>query len=190
MSLPRLGALKLRRDAAGAVRFTSAPDRTPLTVRATTALAELARRAEAPGAGRVVDVQPLVQVSDAAGYHRWRSEREAAWRAQGGRFTTSGWPRALAEDRLAAVLLPLPYGTTAAGGRRGPRVIADPLFSTRSLTDGSSVEDLALGLVAQWLSQATSGATVLRVAPPLLEHDGARRVLDLGLAWPLAASPS
>lgn len=186
MSLPRLGTLKLRRDAAGAVRFTSAPDRSPLTVRATTALAELARRAEAPGA-RVVDVQPVIEVSDAAGYHRWRSEREVAWRAEGGRFTTSGWPRALDEDRLAAVLLPLPYGVTTTGGRKRPRVVADPLFSTRSLADGSTAEDLALGLTAQWLSQMTSGTTTLSVAPPLLHHGADRRALDLGLTWPLAA---
>jgi hypothetical protein len=181
MSLPSLGLLKLRRDGAGGVRVSAAPDRSPLVARAGTALAQLGRMAEGPGA-RAVDVQLVVQVSDDAGYDRWRAGREASWRKEGGRYTTAGWPRELGADTLAAVLLPLPYG------RKGSRVVAGPLFSTRSRADGSGAEDVALGLIAEWLRQATTGSAPFRLAPPLLETGAERRVLDLGLAWPLAAA--
>jgi hypothetical protein len=151
----------------------------PVVVRAATALAQLTRLADAPDA-RPVEVQLVVQVSGAAGYDRWRSEREAIWRAQGGDYTTAGWPAKLTPDVLAAVLLPLPYGSDS------PRVVAPPLFSTRSQGDGSGPDDLALSLIAEWLRQATSGPA-LRLAPPVVDLGTERRVLDLGLEWPLAA---
>ena len=177
--------LKLRRDAAGTLRVTAAPDQSPAIVRATAALAQVTRTATAPGA-QAVDVQLVVQVSGPAGYQRWRADRETIWRAQGGRFTTAGWPAKLAAEHLAAVLLPLPYGASAGRGRKAPRVVADPLFSTRPLADGSGPDDLALGLLAEWLHQAASGPA-LRLAPPIVELGTERRVLDLGLQWPLAA---
>jgi len=178
----------VRRDAAGGVRIAAPVDRSPLVVRAATALAHLTRQAEAPGA-RLVDVQPVVQVRDAAAYRRWRTEREAVWRTQGGRYTTAGWPAELPADRLAAVLLPLPHGAARSGGGKPGRMVADPLFSTGLRVDGAGPDEIALGLVAQWLRQAASGSAALRVAAPILEPgDGARRVLDLGLDWPLAAA--
>jgi hypothetical protein len=183
-------SLKLRRDGGGAVRVIAPRDRSPLVVRATTALSQLTRIADAAG-GDVLGVQPVVAVSDRAGYARWRAGRERIWRAQRVPYTTAGWPRELPAGTIAAVLLPLPAGTrTAAGdGRKAPRVVAAPLFSTRSTDDGSGPDDIALGLIAEWLRQASTGATPtpLRVAPPLLETTtGERRVLDLGLTWPLA----
>ena len=185
MSPSRLAPLKLRRDAAGAMRIAAAPDRAPVIARAAAALTEVSRLASAPDA-RPVDVQLVVQVSDPAGYSGWRSDREVIWRAQGGRYTTAGWPAKLAPDHLAAVLLPMPYGATAGRGRTAPRVVAEPLFSTRSRTHGSEAEDIALGLVAEWLHQATSGRA-MRVAPPILDEIGAgRRVLDVELQWQLA----
>ncbi len=183
---PRLAPLKLRRDAAGAIRIAAEPDRSPDVARAAEALAQVTRLASAPEA-RPVDVQLVVQVSNPAGYRRWRSDREVIWRAQGRRYTTAGWPAKLAPDLLAAVLLPLPYGATAGRGRNAPRVVAEPLFSTRSRADGSEAQDLALGLIAEWLHQAASGPA-MRVAPPILEIGTQRRVLDLGLEWPLAAA--
>jgi hypothetical protein len=188
MPLPRPGRITLRRGGDGAIRLTGEPDRSPNVVRATTALAQLRKLAEAPGA-EPVDVQLVVQVSDAAGYERWRDAREQTWRAEGGRFTTSGWPRGLPAAARAAVLLPLPYGTATTAGATTPQVIADPLFSTRPTDDGSTADDVALGLVAEWLRQAAAGTRPLRPAPPLL-HDGAaeRRILDLGLIWPLPAA--
>jgi len=186
MPPPRIPPLKLRRDAAGAIRIAAAPDRAPVLERAAAALAEVNRLASAPAA-RPVDVQLVVQVSDAAGYRRWRADREAIWRAHGGRHTTAGWPAELPSGTLAAVLLPLPHGAASAGrGRTAPRVVAEPLFTTRSRADGSEAEDVAVGLVAEWLHQATAGRP-LRLAPPLLEVGTDRRVLDLGLPWPLAA---
>jgi hypothetical protein len=179
-----LAPLKLRRDAAGAIQVTAAPDLAPVVARAADGLTQLARRASAPDASPL-DIQPVVQVSDAAGYPRWRSAREAIWRGQGRRYTTAGWPANLRPDLRAAVLLPLPYGATG-GGRNAPRAVAEPLFSTRSRTDGSEVEDIAAGLIAEWLHQSISGPA-LRVAPPLLELGTQRRVFDLGLQWPLAA---
>jgi hypothetical protein len=188
MPLPRPGRITLRRGGDGAVRATGEPDRSPHIVRATTGLAQLARLAEAPGA-QPVDVQLVVQVSDAAGYAAWRDAREATWRAQGGRFTTAGWPSRLPDRMRAAVLLPLPFGPAETGGARTPTVIADPLFSTRPTDDGSDPDDIALGLVAEWLRQAATGTRPLRPAPPLL-HDGAAeaRVLSFGLVWPLRPS--
>jgi hypothetical protein len=186
MPPPRVAPLKLRRDAAGAIRLTAAPDRSPLVVRAATALTELTRRASVPEA-RPIDVQLVVQVRDSATYGRWRSDREVIWRAQGGRYTTAAWPAKLAPDSLAAVLLPLPYGASLAGGRTAPRVVGEPLFSSRSGADGSGPDDIALGLLAEWLHQATSGPAV-RLAPPILDLGTERRVLDLGLEWPLAAA--
>jgi hypothetical protein len=182
----RPAPLKLRRDASGAIRIAAAPDRSPIVARAAAALAQLSERASAPDAGPV-DVQLVVQVSDSAAYHRWRSDREALWRAEGGRYTTAGWPAKLTPEALAAVLLPLPYGATVGRGRKAPRVVAEPLFTTRSRADGSSADDLAVGLIAEWLHQAAPGPA-LRLAPPLLELGTERRVLDLGLAWPLAAA--
>jgi hypothetical protein len=182
----RLAPLKLRRDAAGSIRIAAEPDRSPDVARAAGALAQITRLASAPEA-RPVDVQPVVQVSDPVGYRRWRSDREVIWRGQGGRYTTAGWPAKLPPDLFAAVLLPLPYGATAGRGRNAPRVVAEPLFSTRSRADGSEAQDLALGLIAEWLYQATSGPA-MRVAPPILEIGTQRRVLDLGLEWPLAAA--
>jgi hypothetical protein len=182
----RLAPLKLRRDAAGALRMAAEPDRSPDVARAAAALAQIDRLASAPEA-RPLDVQPVVQVSDPAGYRRWRSDREAIWRAQGPRYTTAGWPAKLPFDVLAGLLLPLPYGATAGRGRNAPRVVAEPLFSTRSRADGSGAQDMALGLIAEWLHQATSGRA-LRVAPPILEIGTERHVLDLGLEWPLAAA--
>jgi hypothetical protein len=182
----RLAPLKLRRDAAGAIRMAAEPDRSPDVTRAAGALAQITRLTSAPEA-RPLDVQPVVQVSDPAGYLRWRSDREVIWRAQGRRYTTAGWPAKLPPDLLAAVLLPLPYGATAGRGRNAPRVVAEPLFSTRSQADGSEAQDIALGLIAEWLHQATSGPA-MRVAPPILEIGTQRRVLDLGLEWPLAAA--
>jgi hypothetical protein len=186
MPTPRFGPLKLRRDATGSVRVSAAPDRAPVVARAAAALAELSRRAGASGA-RPLDVQLVVQVRDAAGYARWRADREAIWRGQGGRFTTAGWPEALGAGLLAGVILPLPYGgATAVRGRQAPRVVGDPLFSTRSTADGSGPEDIALGLIAEWLSQAEGSDRPPRPAPPILESATGRRVLDLGLTWPLA----
>ncbi len=182
----RPASLKLRRDAGGAIRLASAPDPSPHLARATLALTDLAALASAPDA-RPVDIQLVVQVSDAAGYQRWRSDRETIWRAQGGRYTTAAWPAKLAPGALAAVLLPLPYGASAGRGRKAPRVVGDPLFSSTPPADGSEPDDLALGLVAEWLQQARSGRA-LRLAPPLLESGTERRVLDLGLQWPLAAA--
>ncbi|WP_027006272.1 hypothetical protein [Conexibacter woesei] len=188
MPLPHPGRITLRRGGDGSVRISGEPDRSPHVVRATTALAQLKRLAEAPEA-EPIDVQLVVQVSDAAGYARWRDARERTWRAEGGSFTTSGWPRRLPEGSRAAVLLPLPYGASTTAGAKTPRVIADPLFSTRPTDDGSTADDVALGLVAEWLRQAGTGTRPLRPAPPLL-HDGTseRRVLDLGLIWPLPAA--
>lgn len=185
---PRI-SLRLSRDASGAVRFAAAPDRSPLIATAGTALSQLATAATAPDA-RPVDVQPVVEISDAAGYERWRADREAIWRAQGGQFTTAGWPEQLPPDQLAAVLLPLAYGTTAArGARKAPRVVADqpgPLFSIRALAESAGPDDIAVGLIAEWLRQAATGPA-LRVAPPFVEQGGERRELDLGLRWTLAA---
>ncbi len=180
----RLVPLKLRRDAAGAIHVAAEPDRSPVVALAAGALAEITRLASAPEA-RPLDVQPVVQVSDPAGYLRWRSDREVIWRAQGRRYTTAGWPAKLPLNLLAAVLLPLPYGAIAGRGRNAPRVVAEPLFSTRPQADGS--EAIALGLIAEWLHQATSGPAI-RVAPPILEIGTQRRVLDLELKWPLAAA--
>ncbi len=180
----RRATLKLRRDAAGAFRTAAEPDHSPEVARAAGALAQITHLASGPEA-RPVDVQPVVQVSDPAGYLRWRSDREVIWRAQGGRFTTAGWPAKLRHDLFAAVLLPLPYGAPAGRGRKAPRVVAEPLFSTRPQADGS--EAIALGLIAEWLHQATAGPA-MRLAPPVLEIGTQRRVLDLGLAWPLATA--
>lgn len=187
MPLPRPGRITLRRGGDGTVRISGEPDRSPLIVRATTGLAQLARLAQAPGA-QPIDVQLVVQVSDAGGYARWRDAREQTWQAEGGRFTTAGWPPSLPEGMRAAVLLPLPYGAAQTAGADTPPVIADPLFSTRPTGDGSSADDVALGLVAEWLRQAATGTRPLRPAPPLL-HDGTAeaRVLGLGLVWPLPA---
>jgi hypothetical protein len=186
MPRPRLAPLKLRRDAAGAVQIAAAPDRSPDVARAAAALEQISRRAGAPEA-RPVDVQIVVQVSDSAAYHRWRTEREAIWRAQGGRYTTAAWPAKLAPELLAAVLLPLPYGATAGGrGRKAPRVVGEPLF-INSRNHASEAEDIAVGLVAEWLQQAASGPA-LRLAPPILEAGTGRRVLDLGLKWTLATA--
>jgi hypothetical protein len=177
--------LKLRRDAAGAIHVAAEPDGSPdVTTLAAGALAQVTRLASAPEA-QPLDVQPIVQVSDPAGYLRWRSDREVIWRAQGRRYTTAGWPAKLPPNLLAAVLLPLPYGAIAGRGRNAPRVVAEPLFSTRTRADGS--EAIALGLIAEWLRQATAGPA-MRLAPPVLEIGTQRRVLDLGLAWPLAAA--
>jgi hypothetical protein len=190
MSAPHFGPLKLRRDATGAVRVSAAPDRAPVVARAATALAELSRQTDAPDT-RPVDVQLVVQVRDSAGYPRWRKDRETIWRGQGGRFTTAGWPDELAADLLAGVILPLPYGATPRRGRPAPRVAADPLFSTRTTADGSGPEDIALGLIAEWLSQAQSSDRPSRLAPPILETGTERRTFDLGLRWslPEAAGP-
>jgi hypothetical protein len=185
MPRPRLAPLKLRRDGAGTIQLAATPDRSPDVARAAAALEQLSRRASAPEE-RPVDVQLVVQVSDAAGYQRWRTEREAIWRAQGGRYTTAAWPAKLAPELLAAVLLPLPYGATAGGrGRKAPRVVGEPLFSS-ARTHGVEAEDIAAGLIGEWLQQAASGRA-LRVAPPILEAGTGRRVLDLGLEWTLAA---
>jgi hypothetical protein len=186
--MPLPGRITLRRGPGGAVSVSSGPDSAPLVVRATTALSQLARLGEAPGA-RPVDVQLVVQVADPAEYAAWRDARDATWRGQGGRFTTAGWPRRLPEGVRAAVLLPLPYGAAVTNGAATPRVIGDPLFSTRPGEDGSGPDDVGLGLVAEWLRQAAAGTTPFRPAPPLL-HDGntEARVLDLGLVWPLPAA--
>ncbi|QEC48311.1 hypothetical protein FSW04_12540 [Baekduia soli] len=191
MPLLRLAPLKVCRDAAGGVRIAAPPDRSPVVVRAATALTELTRRAGADGA-RPVDVQPVVQVCDPEAYARWRSGREVVWRAQGGRYTTASWPAALAPDEMAAVLLPLAAGAAARPGGKAPRVVADPLFSTGSRAKGAEAEDVALGLLAEWLRRSVPGPA-LRVAPPLLElvtaaGTGPRRGLDLGLDWPLAGA--
>jgi hypothetical protein len=184
-SLPRPGKLKLRRDAGGALQVTGAPDASPLILRATIALGKLTEAAAAPGA-KAVDVQPIVQVCGAAGYARWRADRETAWRAHGGRYTTAAWPAKLGPEDIAAVLLPLPLGATSGGsGRKAPRVVADPLFSSRSTSDGSGPDDLATGLISEWLHQATQGPRALRVAAPIVEAGDTRRVLTLGIAWPL-----
>jgi hypothetical protein len=186
--MPLPGRITLRRGAGGAVRVSSEPDRSPLIVRATTGISQLARLAEAPGA-QPIDVQLVVQVAEAADYAAWRDAREATWTAQGARFTTSGWPQTLPENVRAAVLLPLPYGAAVTGGAATPRVIGDPLYSTRPTDDGSGPDDVALGLVAEWLRQAGLGTTPFRPAPPLV-HQGTApaRVLDLGLIWPLPAA--
>jgi hypothetical protein len=174
--------LKLRRDAAGRIQAVSAPDRSPAVARAGTALAHLTRLADRPGASPI-DVQLVVETSDAAGYARWRSDREAAWRAQGGHYSTASWPAALGPRGVAAVLLPLPFGVAAPSP-----VVAAPLFTSNTGADGSGAEDVAVRLIAEWLHQAASGPA-LRLAPPVLATTAGRRVLDLGLRWPLPAGP-
>src|SRR4051794_26970015 len=109
MSLARPAPLKLRLGADGRISSAAPPDRGPLIARVGTALSQLNRLAGAAGA-RPIDVQPVVQVADAIDYGGWRAAREAAWRAQGGAFSTASWPNTLTSDGLAAVLLPLPFG--------------------------------------------------------------------------------
>jgi hypothetical protein len=178
-------SLKLRRDAAGAIQVAGAPDTSPDVARVAAVLDQVTRLASAPEA-RPVDVQPVVQVSDPAPYRRWRSDREAIWRAQRAPYTTAGWPAKLAPGLVAGVLLPLPYGATAGGGRKAPRLVAAPLFSTRPRTDGFP-EDIALGLIGEWLRLAATSGPPMRVAAPILEIGSDRRAFDLGLEWPLAA---
>jgi hypothetical protein len=173
--------LKLRLGADGRISSAAPRDRGPLIVRAGTALAQLNRLAGAAGA-RPVDVQPVVQVADASSYPSWRAAREATWRAQGGAFSTASWPDTLAPGGLAAVLLPLPFGKADGRGARTAAVVASPLFASRA--DGSDPEDIALGLLGEWLRQAASGPT-LRLTAPILETSSERRVLDCGLKWPL-----
>lgn len=191
MAPPRLAPLKVRRDAAGGVRIAGAPDRSPLVARAGTALTELTRRAAADGA-RPVDVQPVVQVSDAGRYRAWRLNRERIWRAQGDAWGTGTWPEAIAPDHLAAVLLPLAPAAAANPGDPASHLVAEPLFSTGTRADGAGAEDMALGLIAQWLRLAVAGPALL-VAAPVLELVGdrttnGRRTLDLGLRWPMAGT--
>jgi hypothetical protein len=56
MPLPRVGSLRLRRDATGAVHVSATPDRSPLVVRAGTALTQLTTAAAAAAERHVLDL--------------------------------------------------------------------------------------------------------------------------------------
>jgi hypothetical protein len=91
-------------------------------------LAELARRAEAPGT-TVLDLQLLLQVVGRVSYPKFRAGREKAWRTQGAPYNTDAWPASLEDGMLAVLLLPISAGRVGPAIGKHPRTVASPLFT-------------------------------------------------------------
>lgn len=184
--LDRLRRVSVRLDPAGRMSMRSDAERTARVAELGRAVRVLAGRPAASDA-RALDVQVVVQISDAAGYGRWKADRERTWRRQGGRFTTASWPRALTPEGSGAVLLPLPAGRSSAPGRE-PKAVASPLFTTDTSGDH---EDVVLRTLVRWAA-APGTERPVRLAAPVLEivrggRVAERRVVGFGLDWPLQA---
>ena len=183
--LDRLRRVSVRLDAAGQATMRSDAERGPRVAELARSMRALAGRA-AGADTRALDVQLVVQVSDAAGYGRWKADRERTWRRHGGRFSTASWPRALSADQSGAVLLPFPPRPSAPAPGREPKVVASPLFTTDTSGDH---EDVVLRMVVRWAADPGTERPV-RLAAPVLETVRAgrvanRRVVGFGIDWPL-----
>jgi hypothetical protein len=183
--LDRLRRVSVRLDPAGRMTMRSDTERTARVAQLGHTVRALAGRPAASDA-RALDVQVVVQVSDAAGYGRWKADRERTWRRQGGRFTTASWPRALTTEQSGAVLLPLPAGRSGAPGRE-PKAVASPVFTTDTSGDH---EGIVLRTLVRWAA-APGTERPIRLAAPVLEVVRAgrvaeRRVASFGIDWPLA----
>jgi hypothetical protein len=175
-----------RRGACDEPRFAArAPRPRPELQRALERLQQL----EDDPSVEVIDVQPVAQLCGGAGYPAWRDGVERAWRRQkGGRLSTASWPRTLAADHVAVLLLPLPAGRVGPAARSA-RPIADPVFSSGVPLVDSPGTDPVLELLLTWMQNPGKGHTA-RLAPPVIEtlvqgKVAERWVETFGLEWPL-----
>jgi hypothetical protein len=151
---------------------------------------DLEARAADPAAS-TLDVQLLLQVTGSPVYGTWKAAWTKAWRNQGAKWSTAQWPDTLAADAFATLLLPVPAGRVGLAIGKHPRVLATPIFTSGPAPEQGSYSDLALGLIAQWITNPADGHSA-RLALPVLEviaRAGVleRRVEDFGHEWPLPA---
>lgn len=144
-------------------------------------------------------MQPVVDVCAAERYPARRQAREKSCRREGAQYSTRTWPNRLVPSELAGVPLPQLHG----GHYRGqPAEIALPLFSCGTPPPPDRdfehpYEPLVLRLIAGWAEMTREDPAdqhAVLLAPPLVDLIASRprpRIpYELGIAWPLEASPS
>jgi hypothetical protein len=155
-------------------------------------LDELRRDVARPGT-EVLDLQLVVQFCEPPNYFRWSRGWRKAW--QRARFVPAQleWPLSLPEDRVAALLLPLPAGRVGGALTGFPTPIANPSLVHAALPADVSPHDLGLNVVMRWI-QSRGPAQAGRLAPPVLEQIGpdgvpiARESHTWGVEWDLPAA--
>lgn len=141
------------------------------------------------GAGdQVHEFQPLIQITSATGYAAWRAAWERSWRKKKSPYGTGQWPKSIAEDEVAALLVPVFAGRVGTALGKHPKPVAEPSFLVGELADGADIDDAALAVLSEWLRNVAPPGS--RCAPPVLETIVGGRVArrwtaDFGASWPL-----
>ncbi|MCK9250812.1 MAG: hypothetical protein M0P31_17775 [Solirubrobacteraceae bacterium] len=153
-------------------------------------LRELEQEAAAPGV-RVVELQPIVQLSTARHYGRWSRGVQASWKRAGyvADEAEIQWPSSIPPGHLAGLLVVVPAGRVGIALGRHPVPEFAPRLAFAQLPESVSGADFALHLLLMWLSERGVEQTA-RLAPPVVERIDQgrvahREVQTYGTAWPL-----